>query len=161
MRAKEFITEAYDVEYYEELTPVVLKAWNSVYPDVTLNVKATEGMWMRYTTADEYKSGPGGGQNGNGVDFYLSIVGYYASDAEPTMGYINIGDAYANNYTGAVSKIIAAIFEWLEQKHPDIGVRELGISINRNEEAWNAIAKKVGARVENRGLYTEADNESL
>lgn len=134
-------------EYYDEITPTVMNAWKSVYPNIELNVFDNEDAWMPFSTADKYES-----TGGNGEDFYFSIAAQYVVDEEP-IGYINIGDAYANDYKGVITKIIAAVFSWLEQKHPDIVVRELGISYNRNEEAWRNIAKKVGAQIEKRGYY--------
>jgi len=119
-----------------------------VYPNVPLKVIDNEDLYMQYTTADEYLP-----HGGNGKDIYLSLGVQYIGDEEPPMGYINVGDAYAGNYKGVVAKIIADLFEWLEKKHPNIGVRELGIHMNRNTEAWNAIAQKVGAQLEKRGYY--------
>ena len=136
------------VEYYNEIHPVVIKAWKSVYPNVPLKVIDDEDMYMQYTTADEYEL-----HGGNGKDFYLSLGVQYVGYEEPPMGYVNVGNAYAGNYKGVVAKIIASLFEWLEQKHPNMGVRELGIHMNRNAEAWDAIAKKVGAQIEQRGYY--------
>ena len=136
------------VEYYDEIHPVVIKAWKSVYPNVPLKTIDNEDLYMQYTTADEYLP-----HGGNGKDFYLSLGAQYVGYEEPPMGYVNVGDAYAGNYKGVVAKIIASLFEWLEQKHPNMGVRELGIHMNRNAEAWTAIAKKVGAQIEKRGYY--------
>jgi len=136
------------VEYYDEIHPVVIKAWKSVYPNVPLKAIDDEDMYMQYTTADEYEH-----HGGNGKDFYLSLGVQYVGYEEPPMGYVNVGDAYAGNYKGVVAKIIASLFEWLEQKHPNMGVRELGIHMNRNVLAWTAIAKKVGAQIEKRGYY--------
>ena len=136
------------VEYYDEIHPVVIKAWKSVYPNVPLKAIDDEDMYMQYTTADEYKH-----HGGNGKDFYLSLGVQYIGDDEPPKGYVNVGDAYAGNYKGVVAKIIASLFEWLEKQHPSMGVRELGIHMNRNAEAWNAIAQKVGAQIEKRGYY--------
>jgi hypothetical protein len=137
-----------EVEYYDEINPVVIKAWKSVYPDVPLKVIDDEDMYMQYTTADEYEH-----HGGNGKDFYLSLGVQYIGYEEPPMGYVNVGDAYAGNYKGVIAKIIASLFEWLEQRHPNMGVKELGIHMNRNAEAWDAIAKKVGAQIEQRGYY--------
>jgi len=136
------------IEYYDEIHPVVIKAWKSVYPDVPLKAIDDEDMYMQYTTADEYEH-----HGGNGKDFYLSLGVQYVGYEDPAMGYINVGDAYAGNYKGVVAKIIASLFEWLEKQHPNMGVRELGIHMNRNAEAWNAIAQKVGAQIEKRGYY--------
>ena len=136
------------VEYFDEIHPVVIKAWKSVYPNVPLKAIDDEDMYMQYTTADEYLP-----HGGNGKDFYLSLGVQYIGYEEPPMGYVNVGDAYAGNYKGVVAKIIAALFEWLEKRHPNMGVRELGIHMNRNAEAWNVIAKKVGAQLEKRGYY--------
>ena len=136
------------VEYYDEIHPIVIQAWKSVYPNVPLKTIDNEDLYMQYTTADEYLP-----HGGNGKDFYLSLGVQYIGDDEPPMGYVNVGDAYAGNYKGVVSKIIAALFEWLEQQHPNMKVRELGIHMNRNAEAWNAIAQKVGAQLEKRGYY--------
>ena len=136
------------VEYYDEIHPVVIKAWKSVYPNVPLKAIDDEDLYMQYTTADEYEH-----HGGNGKDFYLSLGVQYIGDDEPPKGYVNVGDAYAGNYKGVVAKIIASLFEWLEQKHPNMGVRELGIHMNRNVLAWTAIAKKVGAQIEKRGYY--------
>ena len=137
-----------EVEYYDEIHPVVIKAWKSVYPNVPLKAIDDEDMYMQYTTADEYKH-----HGGNGKDFYLSLGVQYIGDDEPPKGYVNVGDAYAGNYKGVVAKIIASLFEWLEKQHPSMGVRELGIHMNRNAEAWNSIAQKVGAQIEKRGYY--------
>ena len=137
-----------EVEYYNEINPVVIKAWKSVYPDVPLKAIDNEDMYMQYTTADEYEH-----HGGNGKDFYLSLGVQYIGYEEPPMGYVNVGDAYAGNYKGVIAKIIASLFEWLEQRHPNMGVKELGIHMNRNAEAWDAIAKKVGAQIEKRGYY--------
>jgi len=136
------------VEYYDEIHPVVIKAWKSVYPNVPLKAIDDEDLYMQYTTADEYEH-----HGGNGKDFYLSLGVQYIGDDEPPKGYVNVGDAYAGNYKGVVAKIIASLFEWLEKQHLSIGVRELGIHMNRNAEAWTAIAKKVGAQIEKRGYY--------
>ena len=136
------------VEYYDEIHPVVIKAWKSVYPNVPLKAIDDEDLYMQYTTADEYEH-----HGGNGKDFYLSLGVQYIGDDEPPKGYVNVGDAYAGNYKGVVAKIIASLFEWLEKQHPSMGVRELGIHMNRNAEAWNAIAQKVGAQIEKRGYY--------
>jgi hypothetical protein len=148
----EIIDENFDdddfVEYYDEIHPVVISAWKSVYPNVPLKTYDDEDLYMQYTTADEYLP-----HGGNGKDFYLSLGVQYMGDEEPPMGYINVGDAYAGNYKGVVAKIIADLFEWLEKKHPNMGVRELGIHMNRNAEAWSAIAQKVGAQLEKRGYY--------
>ena len=146
----ENIDDGFDdiVEYYDEIHPIVIQAWKSVYPNIPLKAIDNEDLYMQYTTADEYLP-----HGGNGKDFYLSLGVQYMGDEEPPMGYINVGDAYAGNYKGVVSKIIAALFEWLEKQHPNMGVRELGIHMNRNTEAWNAIAQKVGAQLEKRGYY--------
>lgn len=148
----EVIDENFDdddiVEYYDEIHPVVISAWKSVYPNVPLKIFDENDLYMQYTTADEYLP-----HGGNGKDFYLSLGVQYMGDEEPPMGYVHVGDAYANNYKGVVSKIIAALFEWLEKQHPNMKVRELGIHMNRNEEAWNAVAQKVGAQIEKRGYY--------
>jgi len=137
-----------EVEYYNEINPVVIKAWKSVYPDVPLKAIDNEDMYMQYTTADEYEH-----HGGNGKDFYLSLGVQYIGYEEPPMGYVNVSDAYAGNYKGVIAKIIAALFEWLEKQHPNMKVRELGIHMNRNAEAWDAIAQKVGAQIEKRGYY--------
>ena len=137
-----------EVEYYNEINPVVIKAWKSVYPDVPLKAIDNEDMYMQYTTADEYEL-----HGGNGKDFYLSLGVQYIGYEEPPMGYVNVSDAYAGNYKGVIAKIIAALFEWLEKQHPNMKVRELGIHMNRNAEAWDAIAQKVGAQIEKRGYY--------
>ena len=148
----EIIGENFDdndiVEYYDEIHPVVISAWKSVYPNVPLKAIDDEDMYMQYTTADEYEH-----HGGNGKDFYLSLGVQYVGYEEPPIGYVNVGDAYAGNYKGVVAKIIASLFEWLENQHPSMGVRELCIHMNRNAEAWNAIAQKVGAQIEKRGYY--------
>ena len=149
----EVIDENFDdddeiVEYYDEIHPIVISAWKSVYPNVPLKTFDDEDLYMQYTTADEYEH-----HGGNGKDFYLSLGVQYMGDEEPPMGYVNVGDAYAGNYKGVVSKIIAALYEWLEKQHPNMRFRELGIHMNRNEEAWKAVAQKVGARIEKRGYY--------
>lgn len=134
----------------KDLEKAISKAWSEVYPKMPIRVLSDDGEVIQ-VTSDKKKYRIHGG---NGDHFYLSFSAQYypADDDDPAQVHIMVTDAYANLFTGAVTKILAAVYKRMNKKYPD-AKRILVIEDNRNPAAWYKISQKLGAQIQENNLF--------
>lgn len=146
-----------EIDANELVADAMLDAWETVYPDVALNCEFGEENDLMFYTGDEIETYARAG-DGSGVsdEFNLmissSIISVrhedFESNAQESV-YIQVMDATAGQYLGAVTPMLAAAYQEMEKVLPDGNYRRvLGVAENRNHEAWSRIAQKLGATLE-------------
>lgn len=145
MRAQEFIVESADLALMPEqqIVSVAQDAFARLYPGVKLYGKSTvEGVGL-----STQKGGAGsasafvGGETVRG-EFYLTLNAY----AEGSEMIVVIEDATAGKYKGATTAIINSLFASGERLYKT-KTRSLVVNSNANQEAWDKIANRVGAEL--------------
>ena len=158
MRAQEFIVESANFAQMpsQSIAAVAQDAFAQLYPGVKLYAKSTvEGVGLSTQKGGAGSASAFAGGDTVRSEFYITLNAY----AEGSEMIVVIEDATAGEYKGAATAIIKSLFAAGERLYKT-QTRELVVNNNANQEAWNAIASRVGAEIVESQVQEAAEDRS-